>query len=769
MDETKLSKKITDYLNNLNRASIGTHFEFIDSFCDVVDDRSKVYIEVKPDHFAPAQILHAIAKEGIKDARYLGVADAYEVRLYAPPPYDKIRAFAQDFDPKFVFTASQADKPELNAQAEKLLGDPEQVIQLKFSSSRYLFIDKENMNDVREVTDRYKIRLDLLVDWLDGVGEKDSIKVNTEGWLVDMDKGRRFTNEYSLEQEGKEITEWPEKIGSGFRRPKHTPIKPTDKPWFESLRIKHEDLAKVLHEVDRLLSRQKRREAGVFWTEAEISDVVAGEILKLTKPDYVVEPCVGGGSLVKNIVPFVKGAMNDINIRHVEYCKKIYDGYHWKFTTLDVVRKETRELVDAWDVPKGKTLLLYTNPPFGTSSTGQIVSKKDEMEGKPSRQQTIYYPPVLLGYGKGDLFLPIIGRLIEIAKVQKTCYLAFYSPFGLFCGRKRYLKLFNALMKDFRFLRGHVFAGHNFHDINKTLPIALSIWKYSQNTATQHCDLVFDFLDKKGETKTLHFKELPLLKDGWRYRDGSKYVKIKTNDSISAPRCDRFNAPNVKSIGVDLKQGSGAEISTDNLKLERIVLDVPNVPSELVYGLWSVSVGKHAFGTSLSVSLHPIYFEQAYVHLPNFDRKKALEILTYAVLETLLKNYAEDRIGFFGTNRVFRFGNEELTKGVLHLINLCKDAPTYDGNTIGSTFELFKQEKVDATKLRQSLKEEVSKRLDALGYWDFIPIPKVVDDESVSDEEDDSDGSERPKAVGSLAPFERTRSRKGKGVQGRLA
>jgi|GEM_PF-6102641 len=61
-------------------------------------------------------------------------------------------------------------------------------------------------------------------------------------------------------------------------------------------------------------------------------------------------------------------------------------------------------------------------------------------------------------------------------------------------------------------------------------------------------------------------------------------------------------------------------------------------------------VRKHGFGTSLSVSLHLLYFEQAYVHLPDFTKKQTLEILAHAVLETLLKNCAEDRIGFFGTN-----------------------------------------------------------------------------------------------------------------------
>jgi hypothetical protein len=154
MNEKELSKNIRDYLN---KTQIGMHFQFIDSFCDIADEKNRIYIEVKPDHFAPAQILHAIAKEGIKNAKYLGVANRSEVRLFTPPPYEKILAFAKGFDPKLVFTASQVDKPELNFQAEKLLGNPQRVIPLNFSTSKYLFINRENMSAVREVTDKYRI------------------------------------------------------------------------------------------------------------------------------------------------------------------------------------------------------------------------------------------------------------------------------------------------------------------------------------------------------------------------------------------------------------------------------------------------------------------------------------------------------------------------------------------------------------------------------------------------------------------------------------
>jgi hypothetical protein len=298
--EEELSKKICNYLNK--SSALGYRFKFIDGFCDIADEKNKIYIEVKPDHLAHAQILHGIAREGIKDAQYLGVADSRTVKLYTPPQFEKILNFATSFDPKLVFTASQVNKPHLNSEAEKILGDPARVIKLEFESSQYLFITKDNMQSVRSMTDKYRIQLDLLVNWLHGVGETDSIKVNRDGWLVNIDKPDIFTNEAIHQRKNRELAEF-----GSFRRPKYTPIKPVDISYFESLRIKHEDLADVLHEVDRLLTRKKRREGGVFWTEAEIGDKLADEIIELTKPDYVVEPCVGGGSLIKKIVPRVRG------------------------------------------------------------------------------------------------------------------------------------------------------------------------------------------------------------------------------------------------------------------------------------------------------------------------------------------------------------------------------------------------------------------------------------------------------------------------------
>jgi len=79
-----------------------------------------------------------------------------------------------------------------------------------------------------------------------------------------------------------------------------------------------------------------------------------------------------------NIAPQIKGAMNDISQSHIEGCKKLFNGYGWKATTLDVVNTATETLIKEWELPPSK-VLLYTNPPFGTTATNRLVSKKNEI------------------------------------------------------------------------------------------------------------------------------------------------------------------------------------------------------------------------------------------------------------------------------------------------------------------------------------------------------------------------------------------------------
>lgn len=682
--------------------------------------KNKIYIEVKPSHYAPAQILHAIAKEGIKKATLLGVADSKMVMFYRPPSFKDVVRFARSFDPGLVFTPSNADKPELNRRAFEILGEPTRTIEFDFQPDSYLYITPDNVKGIKQIVESYRIDIGLLASWLDGVGEQGSILVNNDGWLVNIDKTDRFTNESSDERRKTELTEF-----GGIRKPKYYAIRAKDKAFFESLRVRHEELSEILHEIDRFLPRQNRRKRGVFWTEQETGDLLSDDILELTKPDYVVEPCVGGGSLIKEMVGKVKGAMNDIDPVHIGNCEKIFEGYDWKFTNLDIVAASSDTLLSAWEVPMDRRILLYTNPPFGTTATNQMVSKKLELEGKKSRKQLILYPPDLIKYGKGDLILPIAGRLIELAKIHRNASIALFSPLSLFTMSTRYLKLLESLLTQFKFMKGYIFAGDKFHDINKTIPVALSVWEYQNDNefAYEHSnpfdrllDMTLEYKEKDGKTRNIGFKKASLLKDGWRYdRRGKDHL----TGEIVVQHCENFVAPAPKIFHMNPRQG-GSEVIPQNVKKP---LGIPNIPDELAYALWGISVTLKAFGTSLSTPMYPIYMGRAYTHMPDFSNEITLEILAYAALYSVFENYAPNKIGFIGASKVFKFGGERLTEGVKYLFEKYAGLRVYDDVTLERVLHDIKESKPDKRNARRGIRDQVNERLNEIGYWDYIPIP----------------------------------------------
>ena len=108
-------------------------------------------------------------------------------------------------------------------------------------------------------------------------------------------------------------------------------------------------------------------------------------------------------------------------------------------------------------------------------------------------------------------------------------------------------------------------------------------------------------------------------------------------------------------------------------------------------------------------------------------KQEAIEVVAYSALHSLIKNYAEDRIGFVGTNKVFKFGGKVLTDGVEHLFKLCKDCEVYDGLTIPEVVKRIKDSNYDLTKLRRGIIEQVKARLEKIGYWDYVPVPRGLD------------------------------------------
>jgi hypothetical protein len=308
--------------------------------------------------------------------------------------------------------------------------------------------------------------------------------------------------------------------------------------------------------------------------------------------------------------------------------------------------------------------------------------------------------------------------MMEIIRDVGAGYIAFFCPMGVFCGRKRYNRLLMQLLKDFEFLEGEIFSGKYFEDVNKDKPIALTLWRYSPDVDTSHESLTF-----LCEGARIPLKIAPLLKDGWRYRDGNKYIKNKTPNYFSVMRSERFNTPNPKVFTVNVIESSGAEVHPDNVKK---ALNFIEIPDELLYALWSITVGYH------SISPFPFYINEAYTHLPDFNSPKVQEILAlsivYALIDELVKNYTKGHITFLNNEGLFRFGNAKLTQVCQKFVQNHFDMALDNQFTLKGLMELLNNqntEPLDFSLIRKLIKKNIEERLSAIGYWNFIPIPVI--------------------------------------------
>ena len=534
----------------------------------------------------------------------------------------------------------------------------------------------------------------------------NQLKINSSGLIIELNTGKFYTN-----TDIKPTKMRQKSLIQGFI-PDYRPIRNIyDKQLFESARIKGEDVLGILHKIDTLTPLELRREKGKFFTEEEVSEIVATYIMDYINPEVVLEPFVGAGSLIRPLLNYdIEFTMNDISKGHIEMLEKNFEGYTCHFFSKDFFTIPLAEILTNWYLPDDsqKKFLIYSNPPFGSLSTNQLSMSKSERV-VPSRKIDLDYGGLDKKYGKGDLVIPAIGKMIDVLVARREGYLAFFSPFGIFCGRERYNMLLEQLLQNFEFIYGEIFSGEKFHDVSKKKPISISLWKYHKNCATDHESLVFIY-----QNQPIKFKRMKLLKDGWRY-DTRKYV----HGEIGVQGNDRFNVQAPKIVHIRIEKG-GSELIPENVTEK---LNIPNIPDELIYGLWSCAVGYR------SITNYPIYMDNAHVHLPDFTQQKAQEILAYTGLHVLItelnNNYTGNKINFQGLERIFHFGGEILTKGVLYLFQTYENCPINEA-TIGKVFEQLKTHPdintIDDT-IRGGIKTQIEQRLSELAYWEYIPLP----------------------------------------------
>jgi hypothetical protein len=485
-----------------------------------------------------------------------------------------------------------------------------------------------------------------------------------------------------------------------------------DKKLMDKDGIKPENDVPSLNNLDKLTPTVERRNLGKFFTNLNVSEVASKYIRDFISPDTIFEPFVGGGSLINPLIDGeIKFIVNDISTDLIDRLKEKYKTKNIRYFSKNFITTSIDEITYNWLAEDNSILLIYSNPPFGTVSTNTLSTKKKE-GSKLSRKIKIDYGGLGKEYGKGDLVIPSIGKMIEVIKNRGSGYLAFFSPFGVFCGRHRYVKLLKKLLRDFEFLYGEIFSGDKFHDVKKDKPISLTLWRYNPKINTDLYSLEFNF-----EGGVIPIKAASLLKEYWSY-DNRKKIK----GEIAVQGNDRFNVQAPKMIHLKVEKG-GSELIKENLKKS---IDIKIIPDELAIGLWSLTVGYR------SITKYPLYMDNAYVHLPDFNKQESLEILTYVALHGLItemkNNYTKGKIGIKGTEKSLVFGGDQLTNGVKYLLNEYKDLKVGDFsvNTIISHIKQLEDINELDSSLRRQISREIEQRLEALGYWDYIPVPKGI-------------------------------------------
>jgi hypothetical protein len=460
-----------------------------------------------------------------------------------------------------------------------------------------------------------------------------------------------------------------------------------------------------------------RRKSGKFWTNTIAAEKVGRLLQQMVKPTYIFEPFVGGGSLIQGFSNLCRGAATDIDEDIIKKLSQEFRGLNWSFYVKNLFKTSVQELSTLISLEPDDVFLIYTNPPYGTISTNALVSKAGELRGSDSRSIEIAYgcDPneqryIKSTYGAGDLFLPSMGKLIELIKQKSTGFLAFFCPSGVFFGRSRYRKLCKELLKNFEFIYGEIFSGKYFEDVSKQKAIAFTIWKFCKDANTEHTSLKFNF-----EGREYQLKRVPLLKEGWKYDE-----REDENGEIMVQHCETFNSAPPKMFHIQPSKG-GSALVPKNVKRS---LSIPDLYDPLIYGLWSITVGYRAIVTP------PVVFDNCYVHLPDFTDPKVQEILAlsalFALIAEMLNNYCKGKMGFIDRLKTLKFGGPELTESVVTLFKKYSSVKVIEKNTIADVLERLKIEsnpdKIDKN-LRKEIRERIRERLDQIGYWKFLPIP----------------------------------------------
>jgi hypothetical protein len=677
LHEVELYREFIKKLNKLG-------FQFEDTskkkgYSDLIDAINRIIVEVKLGkdvaEDGASQILYGMAREKLENFLYVGLADSELFHVFKSPEYGDILTFATELDENLEEAPSKFTGKKI-AEAMVVLGEPiwqgfwkdttDDISKILNSDAKIPFI-AENLFALHRIFGLYKIKT---TDIISAFTDTDilSIKITKNRIII----AKVWGDPVVIKYKGK--------------------MKLTHKWIFERLRIPNlKAVLELRQTTDRLQTDEKRANRGAYYTEQLLSIEMGNKVLKYVKPDFIIEPYAGAGSL---LIPFLtkgykNGWVNDYDEGAAGMLSSDYGTYGYTVTCVDMIDLPIEEALKI--IGDVKEPLFITNPPFSSTSGSKIKIEYGEFGDV---------------YGRGNQIYPTIGKIIEIIKKLGCGYLAFFSPMGIFCERKSHMKILNGILNNFEFVYGSIWSGIHFNDVRKEIPVAFTIWKFGGSTELETIQFECENYGLLG------FKRYMLLKDGW------KYLNLRPiRNEIVIGRNDYFNCPQIKVFGNSIK--NGAEVIQENVKQK---LNIDDIPDELVYALWASIVGQKSLGRS-SADGFPLYTATAYVHLPDFNRIETKEILAYSLIYAFVApDYTEGKIGFIGPRKIMKFGDSQrLNDGARYLFE------TYGNLSVGeqTIIEVLEAIKKDERKddWRVNIIKEISQRLDAIGYWNYIPLP----------------------------------------------
>ena len=664
--------------------SLGFSFKIKSGCSDVIDEINRIIVEIKLGkdvaEEGASQILYEIEKNKLKDLLYIGLADSEMFHVFKSPEYGNILVFAKELDDSLTKPPSSFSGKKIT-DALVFLGKPiwiglwkstkDDISKILKGNSSIPFI-AENLFDYHRIFGLYNIKTTDII----------SAFTNSDVTHVEVTKNRIIISR----SEGDPIV-------ISFKGE----MKLTHKWILERLRIPDIKAVEILRQTsDRLQTDSERVKRGAYYTEQLLSMKMGGEVLRHVKPDFIIDPYAGAGSL---LIPFIdkvsQGWVNDVDSDAVSMLTADYGSIGYKVTCNDLIKYPIDKVLEI--IGNAKEPLFITNPPFSSTS------------GKKLKE--ISYNGLGEKYGRGNQIYPTMGKVIEIMKQLKRGYLAFFCPMGIFCERKTHMKFLAELLNNFTFIEGFIWNGKHFNDVKKEATIAFTIWKFGGSTDLEK--IQFDCEDYG----TIGFKRQPLLKDGWRYDERENII-----NEIAVQSSYDFTTPIPRIFHSNVQKG-GSEVIPKNVKKS---LNIQNIPDELAYALWSTCVGQKSIIRAVNLG-RPTYVDGAYTHLPDFNLQETKEILAYALLNAFIApDYTEGKIGFIGMRKVMKFGNsKELNDGARYLFK------TYGHLSVGEQIISKVLDEIKNGKKKdnwfQEIVKEICYRLDVIGYWDYIPLPMKND------------------------------------------